>query len=338
MIWTRALKRRSPSIHFNAQVAIAVALALLLIFGGLRYDNFLSAYNISNVLSYNAMFALVALGMTFVIVTGGIDLSIGAVAALGSVVAALASSWGLPSAVLAGVVSGAAVGLVNGLAVGYLRLPPFIVTLATMLAARGIALMISGNRSVPISTSSGFKDLGTAKFLGVPLLVIFTLLFFIAGAGMLRYSSFGRTALAIGGNEEAARLMGLPVRRTLVAVYCLCGGLAGLAGAVLAARGYAGQPTEGVGWELVAIASVVVGGTLLTGGVGSVGGTLLGVLLFGFIYNILNFENGKGWISLSAHWQSVLRGLLLLTVVLAQTRFVRRDSDGPPGQRGNVRT
>jgi galactofuranose transport system permease protein len=141
---------------------------------------------------------------------------------------------------------------------------------------------------------------------------------------LLSRSRFGRHVLAVGGNEEAARLMGLPVERTKLAVYTLSGALAALAGVILAAQFGAGQPTEGLGWELSAIASVVVGGTLLTGGMGSIGSTLVGVLLLGLIFNILNFENGRGLISLSAYWQSVIRGAFLLAVVLLQNRLTHR--------------
>ena len=132
--------------------------------------------------------------------------------------------------------------------------------------------------------------------------------------------------LAVGGGEDAARLMGLPVDRVKFLVYALSGTLAGLAGVILAAQFGAGQPTEGVGWELFAIASVVVGGTLLTGGVGSVGATLAGALLLGLIFNILNFENGLGWISLSAYWQSVIRGAFLLLVVILQSRLTAKST------------
>jgi ribose transport system permease protein len=147
---------------------------------------------------------------------------------------------------------------------------------------------------------------------------------FLIGALVLNYTRFGRHVLAVGGNEEAARLMGLPVDRIKIAVYALSGGLAGLAGVILASQFGAGQPTEGLGWELSAIASVVVGGTLLTGGLGSVGATLAGVLLLGLIFNILNFENGRGVISLSAYWQSVIRGGFLLVVVILQNQLARR--------------
>ena len=142
---------------------------------------------------------------------------------------------------------------------------------------------------------------------------------YVLGSVLLNFTAFGRYVLAVGGGEDAARLMGLPVDRVKFLVYALSGTLAGLAGVILAAQFGAGQPTEGIGWELFAIASVVVGGTLLTGGVGSVGATLAGALLLGLIFNILNFENGLGWISLSAYWQSVIRGAFLLLVVLLQS-------------------
>jgi ribose transport system permease protein len=141
---------------------------------------------------------------------------------------------------------------------------------------------------------------------------------------VLNHSAYGRHILAVGGNEEAARLMGLPVDRIKIAVYTLSGALAGLAGVILAAQFGAGQPAEGVGWELSTIAAVVVGGTLLTGGMGTVGATLAGTLLLGLIFNILNFENGQGMISLSVFWQSVIRGAFLLVVVLLQNRLMHR--------------
>jgi ribose transport system permease protein len=143
----------------------------------------------------------------------------------------------------------------------------------------------------------------------------------VAGSIALNLSPWGRYVLAIGGNEDASRLMGLPVDRVTFSLYLLSGLLSGLAGVILAAQFGAGQPTEGVGWELFAIASVVVGGTLLTGGQGSVVTTLAGVLLLGLIFNILNFENGLGWISLSAYWQSVIRGAFLMLVVIFQSKL-----------------
>ncbi len=306
---------------------VLLALLVLILFGWLRYENFLGSYNVLSVLRYNSMFALVALGMCFVIITGGIDLSVGSTAALGSVVAALLSPYGVLPGLLGGLAAGLAVGAINAFVIIRLNILPFIATLATMLAASGCALLLANNQSVSVSYESGFTELGQGDFLGFPIPAWIGLVAYLAGSVILNLTAFGRTVLAVGGNEDATRLMGLPTTRVKAAVYILSGALAGLAGVILAAQFGAGQPIEGVGWELFAIASVVVGGTLLTGGVGSVGSTLAGVLLLGLIFNILNFENGLGWISLSAYWQSVIRGALLLVVVAIQARLVARSDD-----------
>jgi ribose transport system permease protein len=306
---------------------VLIALLLLILFGWLRYENFLGSFNVLTVLRYNSMFALVALGMCFVIITGGIDLSVGSTAALGSVVAAMLSPYGLLPGLLGGLLAGLAVGAINAFVITRLNILPFIATLATMLAASGCALLLAGNQSVSVSYDTAFIELGQGDVLGFPAPAWIALIAYLAGSVVLNFTSFGRTVLAIGGNEDATRLMGLPASRVKASVYIASGALAGLAGVILAAQFGAGQPIEGVGWELFAIASVVVGGTLLTGGVGSVGTTLVGVLLLGLIFNILNFENGLGWISLSAYWQSVIRGALLLLVVAVQAKLASRTED-----------
>ncbi|MFN8457321.1 MAG: ABC transporter permease [Anaerolineae bacterium] len=300
-----------------------VALMVLVIFGSLRYEGFLGAYNISEFLRYNSMFGLIALGMTFVIMTGGIDLSVGAVAAMASVLAALLSPYGLFPTLLASVLAGILVGLFNGWVIAKLSIPPFITTLATLLAGRGMALILAKNASVGVDGGSGFIEIGRNAF-GIPIPVIILVVAYIIGSVILNYTRFGRHVLALGGNEEAARLMGLSNDRIKLTVYAMSGGLAGLAGVILASLTFTGLPTEGVGWELSAIAAVVVGGTLLTGGLGSVGATLVGVILLGLIFNILNFENGYGSFSLSAYWQSVIRGAFLLIVIILQNRLIRR--------------
>ena len=319
------MKKNSFIAALSSQ-GVLVALALLLLFGWLRYDNFLGLFNISTVLRYNSMFALVALGMCFVIMTGGIDLSVGSTAALGSVVSALFSSEGMLVGTLVGVAAGLIVGIVNGLLIVQLKILPFIATLATMLAANGSALLFAHDETVSVSYDGTFVNLGQGDIYNIPIPALIAVLAYVIGSVVLNFTSTGRSVLAIGGNEDASRLMGLPVNRVKFMVYVLSGGLSGLAGVILASQFGAGQPIEGVGWELFAIASVVVGGTLLTGGVGSVGATLAGVLLLGLIFNVLNFENGLGWISLSAYWQSVIRGLFLLFVVILQSRLTVRQS------------
>jgi len=318
------LRRWMRPLDGGTHLTVWVALFALLLIGALRYDNFLSAYNVSSFLGYNSMFILISVGMCLVIMTGGIDLSVGAVAALSSVVAAFLSARGLAVALPAGVATGLLVGAVNaGLIVG-LRLPPFMATLASMLAAKGAALVISDSRAVPADWTSDFTALGMNK-IGpwVPWTILVALPVVLAAWYVLERTSLGRTVLAVGGNAEAAHLMGLKTSRALVFVYLFSGACAGLAGVLLASPG-GGQPLEGMGWELAAIASVVVGGTLLTGGMGSVPATVAGALLFGLVFNMLNFENGlPGGLSLSAYWQSVIRGAFLLVVILLQVRLAR---------------
>lgn len=314
--------KRIQLARMAGSYGVVIALLLLLLFSYLRYENFLSTFNIMSVLRYNSMFALVALGMCFVIMTGGIDLSVGTVAALGSVAAAYASPYGPVTGLAAGVGVGVLVGAINAFVITRMGIMPFIATLATMLAASGAALLLAKNRSVPVSYQSGFTEIGQGNVVGLPIPAIIAAVAFFLGWLVLNYTATGRGVLAVGGSEESAKLMGLPANRIKVMVYVASGALAGLAGVILAAQFGAGQPIEGVGWELFAIASVVVGGTLLTGGVGSVGSTLAGVLLLGILFTALNFENGLGWISLSAYWQSVVRGAFLLIVVILQSRFM----------------
>ena len=214
-----------------------------------------------------------------------------------------------------------------------------------MLAASGAALLLANNQSVSVSYDTDFTFLGQGDllsfirpewvddpnvgffgralgfFLSFPTPAWIAIIAYIAAAVIINHTAFGRSVLAIGGGLEASRLMGLSVDRTIFSVYVISGALAGLAGVILASQFGAGQPIEGIGWELFAIASVVVGGTLLTGGVGSVGASLSGVLLLGLVFNILNFENGMGLVSLRAHWQSILRGSFLLLVVIVQSRL-----------------
>ncbi len=318
--------KKSSLLSLLSSQGVLIALALLIFFGWLRYDNFLGLFNISTVLRYNSMFALVALGMSFVIMTGGIDLSVGSTAALGSVVSAMLSPYGMLIGTLGGVAAGLCVGILNGFIIVRLRILPFIATLAAMLAANGSALLLAKDQTVSVSYDGTFVNLGQGDLYNIPIPALIAVLAYLIGSIVLNFTSTGRTVLAIGGNEDASRLMGLPVNRVKFLVYVLSGGLSGLAGVILASQFGAGQPIEGVGWELFAIASVVVGGTLLTGGVGSVGATLAGVMLLGLIFNVLNFENGLGWISLSAYWQSVIRGLFLLAVVILQSRLASRES------------
>jgi ribose/xylose/arabinose/galactoside ABC-type transport system permease subunit len=309
-----------------------IALVILVLFGVLRYgEQFATGFNLSSFTGDTAKFGLVALGMTFVIMTGGIDLSVGSVVALGGVVAIGVSEHGLLPGLLAGTAAGAAVGVVNGALVTWGRLQPFIVTLATLLAVRGLALTLSGTRAA-VAAPGGFQSLGSWSLLGLPVAAWAMFLAYLVGAAALHYTPWGRQVLAIGGNVDAARLMGLPVARTTFSVYVLSGALAGCAGVFLGSQNGSVDTAAGQGWELTAIAAVVVGGTLLTGGVGSVLSTLVGVLLLQLIFNLIVFENGRGVVTISSFWESVIRGAFLLVVVLLQVRLVRRrDEAGRSG-------
>jgi ribose transport system permease protein len=306
---------------YPQSVAVWVALVALICFGLLRYDNFGGAYNITSFLNYNSMFIIISVGMCFVIMTGGIDLSVGSVAAFTSVVAAYLSPRGIEIALPAAVLAGMGFGALNAFSIIALRIPPFIATLAAMLAAKGGALVVSGAETIAVDWGSNFTKLGMEKAFGLlPWSIVIVGLVVIVLWVVLEKTSLGRTVLAIGGSEDASILMGLKVNRATAFVYLLSGGCAGLAGVILASGFGAGQPLEGVGWELSAIASVVVGGTLLTGGLGSVPATVAGALLLGLVFNILNFENGRGTISFSAYWQMVIRGAFLFAVILFQAR------------------
>jgi len=318
------MNTRLSRIVMAAEVRVLVALALLIAVGAVSFDNFLGAFNVLSVLRYNSMFALISLGQCFVIMTGGIDLSVGATAACASVVSALLSPYGLAPGLVGGLTVGLVVGGLNGFMVTRMRILPFIATLAAMLMASGAGLLLAHNQTVSVSYDTDFMGLGSGDLLGFPAPAWIAAAAYVYGSVALNYSSFGRYVLAVGGNEEAGRLMGLPVDRVVFWTYVQSGLFASLAGVILAAQFGAGQPNEGVGWELFSIAAVVVGGTLLTGGMGSVVGTLAGVLLLGLIFNVLNFVNGLGWISLSAYWQSVVRGVFLMIVVMAGSGAARR--------------
>ncbi len=302
---------------FLQQQGALIMLLVVCVAGFARYEAFLTPENLLNVARQNSMLGLVALGMTFVILTGGIDLSVGALLAVGGVIAANLANQGLVIALVAAVAATTFLGLINGLVIAKARIQPFIVTLAMMIAARGLALAATGETSVGITDESfAWLGRGSIGFLPVPILIL--IVAFAVGWLVLNHTRFGRNVFAVGDNDEAARLMGLNISRVTIAVYAISGALAGLAGVMLASRLGAGQPVAGTGYELDAIAAVVIGGTLLTGGQGSVLSTLVGVLLLGVIFNLFNLEG-----TISPWWQLVLRGVILLFVVVVQNRLTK---------------
>lgn len=317
---TRGKVARARMVSLLQRQGALLALLGVFIFATVRYEDFLTDRNLFNVLRQNSMLGLVALGMTFVILTGGIDLSVGSLLAVAGVVAANLAGRGMIAALLIAVALTTLLGLLNGIIIDRARIQPFIVTLAMMIAARGLALAATGEESVRVDKlSQDFTWLGQGKFGPVPVPVLILLVAYGLGWLVLNHTRFGRHVYALGDNEEAARLMGLNVGRVTLGVYALSGALSGLAGVILASRLGAGQPVAGAGWELDAIAAVVVGGTLLTGGQGGLGSTLVGVLLLGIIFNVFNLEG-----TISSWWQWVLRGLFLLVVVIMQNSLSRR--------------
>ncbi|GGX64251.1 ABC transporter permease/substrate-binding protein [Streptomyces minutiscleroticus] len=304
----------------TALIVLVIALSLL-------SGDFLTTQNLLNVGVQAAVTAILAFGVTFVIVSAGIDLSVGSVAALSATVLAWsATSQGVPVwiAVLLAVVTGIACGLVNGFLVAYGKLPPFIATLAMLSVGRGLSLVIS--QGSPIAVPSSVSHLGdtVGGWLPVPVLVMIVL--GLVTAFVLGRTYIGRSMYAIGGNEEAARLSGLRVKRQKLVVYALSGLFAAAAGIVLAARLSSAQPQAAQGYELDAIAAVVIGGASLSGGVGKASGTLIGALILAVLRNGLNL------LSVSAFWQQVVIGVVIALAVLLDT--VRRRAGAAPAASG----
>jgi len=274
--------------------------------------HFLTLTNLLIVVKQITINAMLAFGVTYVIVSGGIDLSMGSVVAVSGVVAALFAQpdgYPLVVALSAGVSVGLIIGLFNGLVVTYGKVPSFIVTLGTMTIGRGLALIISNGR--PISNlSESFGYIGNGVFLGIPFPIIMLAVVFLGCLIILNKTVLGRYIYAVGGNEEAAKASGINVKKIKITVYTLCGGLSAIGGIILASRINTGQPNVGVAFELDAIAAVVIGGTSLSGGVGTMTGTLIGALLIGVIGNGLDLMN------VSSYYQQVVMGLIIIGAVI----------------------
>jgi ribose transport system permease protein len=314
--------RSEPLAFWVRRGSAPVVLALVLVAGSAVFGGrFASPLNFGNIALDSSYLLLIAIGMTFVILSGGIDLSVGSLLALSGVLTAYASRWGSLPAILLPLGVCALFGLANGLLVGRARIAPFIVTLAGLLFARGLAFAASkeGNKVYIIPADLALTKVGQARFLGLGAPVWFALAVFAVGLVVLNRSRFGQAVFAIGGSEEAAELMGLPVARVKILVYVLSSVLTGLAGVLVAAQTQSGLPTIGEGRELEAIAAVVIGGTLLSGGAGSLSGTLAGVLLLKVIQNLINQVG-----TLTAYYQQVVSGTFLVVVVLIQSRLARR--------------
>jgi ribose transport system permease protein len=276
--------------------------------------HFLTVSNLLNVLEQTSINAVIAVGMTFVILSAGIDLSVGSVLALAGVVMAtlLHQDWPLPAAILGGLSVGFGFGALNGVAIAWGRLPPFIATLGMMSIARGCALLFTEGRPVS-GFDESFRSLATARLLGIPAPVVITAAVYIVGRFVLSSTRFGRYVYAIGGNEEATRLSGVNVRLHKIFVYGVSGLTSGIAAILLTARLNSAQPIAGIMYELDAIAAVVIGGTSLAGGEGGVGGTLIGALIMGVLRNGLNL------LGVSSFLQQVVIGVVIVVAVLLDT-------------------
>lgn len=308
-------KRWEKLLHHPAMLPFIGFAILFLLMSGLN-DSFLTVNNLTNVARQVSINAIIAVGMTCAILTGGIDLSVGPVMALSGSIAAGLMLGGIPIplAMVAALVIGALFGLANGAFIAYLRMPPIIVTLASMGIARGLALLYTGG--YPISgLPDMFSFFGRGSVLGIQVPVLIMVGVYILAYLMLNHLPFGRYVYAIGGNEEAARLSGIRVPRYKVLVYVVSGTTAALAGLVLTSRLMSGQPNAGEGFELDAIAAVVLGGAAISGGRGAIIGTLVGAMMLGVLNNGLNL------MSVSPYIQNVVKGgIILAAIYLSSSR------------------
>jgi len=308
-----------PRRHLPVLAYPLIGMLLVCVVMSFANADFLSVANLLNIVRQVSINGVIAVGMTYVILSGGIDLSVGSILALsGTLTAGLLLAGMSPVlAVAAGLASGVAVGVLNGVLVAYMGMPSIIVTLATMGIARGLALLYTGGYPID-GLPDGFGLLGRGKLLGVPYPVWLMLVVFALAWVLLARTPFGRYVHAIGGNEDATRLSGVRVKRNKLMVYAISGLTAAIAGLVLASRLMSGQPSAGVSFELDAIAAEVIGGTPITGGRGSVIGTLIGALTLG----VLN--NGLNMMGISPYLQIVIRGVIILFAIYVGRERIRR--------------
>ncbi|MFO7251625.1 MAG: ABC transporter permease [Actinomycetes bacterium] len=313
-----AARLRLGRVGEARHVGLILALALLAVVGLItRPENFATSANLVSILALASTIGVITVGMTFVIIGGGIDLSVGAVMALASVWATTLAtqSYGPWVMAMCAILVGTGAGLINGILIAYGRLVPFIATLAMLVAARGLAQRISDRKTQLIRPENGaIVELSTTRVLGLPLLVYIFALVVVVGWIVLNRTTFGRRTFAVGGNPEAARLAGIDVRRHTMLLYAISGFCCGVAAILIMARTTTGSSTHGDLYELDAIAAVIIGGTLLTGGRGSIIGSILGLLIFTVITNLF-ILNG-----LNTSDQLIAKGLIIVAAVLLQRR------------------
>lgn len=316
----RRIFRGSVGRNLGLVLALVILIVVGVVTGG---ERFASIDNVLTILRLGSVIGVVSIGMTFVIIGGGIDLSVGANVALASVWATTVATQTMGKdihwmvLVVCAIIVATCVGLINGLMVAYGKIAPFIATLAMLAAARGLAEIIA-DRKTQIISVQGFLDAFGADVVGIPVLVLIFAVVAVLGWVLLNRTTFGRRTFAVGGNAEAARLSGIRVQRHTLWLYALLGSTCGIAAIMIMARTTTGSSTHGMLYELDAIAAVVIGGTLLTGGRGTITGTVIGVLIFTMLNNIFTLNN----LSISA--QAIAKGVIIIVAVLLQQRIADR--------------
>jgi ribose transport system permease protein len=307
-------------MNYGRQFGTFLGLILLCLVLWILTPYFLTVSNLLNILEQSSINAIIAVGMTFVIITAGIDLSVGSILAFSGVVLATVLRTGipLPVALLAGLVTGTLCGLVNGMLVSFGRLPPFIVTLGMMSIARGAALVFTNGRPVS-GFEQSFRWMATGKFIFIPMPLVIMIIIYVISHLLLTRTKFGRYTYAIGGNEEATFLSGVNVRFNKTMVYALSGLTSAIAAIMLTARLNSAQPIAGIMYELDAIAATVIGGTSLMGGEGTLLGTLIGALIMGVLRNGLNL------LGVSSFLQQIIIGMVIIIAVLFDTMIKKKN-------------
>lgn len=307
------IRLKNP-FHLIIKYNTLVIFLIMLIVSALVSDAFFTANNLANLIRQVAPVGIISMGMLLVILTGGIDLSVGSVVAMVGVLSALFTHMmPLPLAIAASLACGIIVGSISGYLVSFQKMAPFIATLALMTIVRGLGFIFSKGAPVMVAeNATALTDFGSESILGIPNPAVILLVIFAVTAILLKYNVFGRVLIALGSNEEAVRLSGLKVSAYKFSVYAITGGLAAIAGLISTARTSVGSPNLGVGLELDVIATVVIGGTSLSGGKGSAINTFLGVLIVGMMGNVMNL------LDIAAYSQQVIKGLIIIFAVLLQ--------------------
>lgn len=298
---------------------LILGLAVLVVLFAYQSQYFLSSSNLIAITDQITVIGILSIAMTFVILSAGIDLGVGSIVAMSGVLITyfMSTGYGLYTSILLGIIICTAMGALAGIVITKFTLQPFIVTLGTMGIARGVAMVVS-DASPITEVADGFDKLGTGRLGVVPYPVIVFVVLIIFASILLKKTRFGEYTYAVGGNEEAARLAGISVNLHKTLIYTLSGFLAGFTGYIMASKFNSGVPTIGQGYELDAIAAVVIGGTALSGGIGGIGGTILGVIIMGVLNNGLNL------MGVSAYWQYIIKGLLIIVAVIIDSYTRKR--------------